>query len=313
MNIRAIDLNLFLVFQAVLEEGTTVRAAARLSITQSAVSNSLARLRRVVGDPLFVRNGRGLVPTPRAEEMRPAVAEAMQKLERALGDVFDPRTTTREFTIAGADHHQAADVPRVARAFARAMPRARLRVVSIDYLISSDGLASGAVDVVLAPEGTSGQGLFSTTLFREASGLFVRSTHRALRKRASLERLAALGHIDVHVTLGKPGDVNRMMSRKLLELGFDRRVAVIVPSFTTAALIAARTDYVAWLPEHAARVFGDAFGLARLRTALPRFDVGLSLVWHERTRADRAAAFFRELVVRELREGKKPVGRAREL
>ena len=302
MNISALDLNLFLVFRAVLEEGSTVGAARRLSITQSAGSNALARLRHAVGDPLFVRSGRGLVPTPRAEAMRPAVTEALRSLEGALGETFDPQATHRTFTIACADHHQAADVPRVANGFASALPRARLRVTSIDYLISSDGLASGTVDVVLAPEGTAGKGLHSTPLFREASGLFVRQGHPALRTRASFDRLAALGHIDVHVTLGEPGDVNRAVSDRLMDLGFDRRVAVVVPSFTTAAMIAARTDYVAWLPDHAARLFCEVLGLRPLRTPLPSFDVGCSLVWHERTHADPGAAFFRDLVVKELRE-----------
>ncbi|APR77306.1 Transcriptional regulator, LysR family protein [Minicystis rosea] len=302
MNISALDLNLFLVFRAVLEEGTTVGAARRLSVTQSAVSNALARLRHAVGDPLFVRNGRGLVPTPRAEEMRPAITEAIRKLEGVLGDAFDPRATTRTFTIACADHHQAADVPRVAHAFAGALPRARLRVVSVDYLLSSDGLASGTIDVLLAPEGTSGQGLHATPLFREVSELLVRAEHPVLRKRATFERLAELGHIDVHITLGEPGTVNRSVSGALLDLGFDRRIAVVTPSFTTAAMIAARTDYVAWLPEHAARLFGDVLGLRALRTPLPSFDIGCSLVWHERTHADPGAVFFRDLVLRELHE-----------
>lgn len=302
VNIAALDLNLFLVFKAVLEEGSTVRAAARLSVTQSAVSNALARLRHAVGDPLFVRNGRGLVPTPRAEEMRPSVVEALRTLEGVLGDSFDPRMTTRTFTIACADHHQAADMPRVAHAFASAMPRARLRIVSIDYMLSSDGLVSGTVCAALAPEGTSGQGLHSTPLFREASGLYVRAGHPALASHVSPTRLATLGHIDVHVTLGKPGDVNRAVGEKLIDLGFARRVDIVAPSFTTAAMIAARTDYVAWLPDHAARSLGVLLDLRALRTTLPTFEIGCDLVWHERTHADPGTAFFRDLVVRELRE-----------
>lgn len=305
MNIGAFDLNLFLVFQAVLEEGTTVRAAARLAISQSAVSNALSRLRHAVGDPLFVRSGRGLVPTPRALEMREPVAEALRALEGALGEVFDPRASARTFTIACADHHQAADLPRVAGAFAHAMPQARLRAVSIDYLIASNGLASGAVDVALAPESTSGQALFTTPLFREASGLFVRAGHPALGKRMTREHLSALGHIDVHVTLGEPGEVNRAVQRTLGALDAAMRSVVIVSSFTTAAMIAAHTDHVAWLPEHAARLFTELLGLRALRTDLPTFDAGCNLVWHERTHADAGAAFFRQLIVRTLRDPKR--------
>lgn len=305
MKISALDLNLFVVFQAVLEEGSTVRAAERLCVTQSAVSNALARLRHAVGDPLFVRNGRGLVPTPRAEAMRPKVIEALQALEGVLGDVFDPRTTTRTFTLACADNHQVADVPRVARAFALAMPRACLRVVSVDYMLSSDGLVSGTVDAAIVPEGIDGQGLRSTPLFREAAGLYVREGHPALGSRLSLEDLAKLGHIDVHVTLGRPGEVNRAVRDRILDLGFERHIEVIVPSFTTAAMVAARTDHVAWLPEHAARTFVELLGLRALETPLPSFDVGCDLVWHERTHEDPGAIFFRDVLVRALREEKR--------
>jgi DNA-binding transcriptional LysR family regulator len=306
MNISALDLNLFPVFNAVLEEGSTVRAAKRLAVTQSAVSNALARLRHAVGDPLFVRNGRGLVPTPRAEAMRPVVAEALRKLESAVGDAFDPRTTTRSFTIACADHHQAADVPQLARAFLAAMPRAQLRVVSVDYLLASDGLVAGTVDAAIAPDGTSGPGLHATPLFGESSGLYVRKGHPALGSRQSLQELQALGHIDVHLTLGKAGDANRAVANRLLDLGFVRRVDVVTPSFATAAMIATRTDCVAWLPTHAARLFQELLGLEELTSVLPVFEVGCSLVWHERTATDPGAACFRELVVRTLREAPSP-------
>ncbi|MFO0685496.1 MAG: LysR family transcriptional regulator [Sandaracinus sp.] len=302
MNISALDLNLFLVFRAVLEEGTTVRAAARLRVTQSAVSNALARLRHAVGDPLFVRSGRGLVPTPRAEELRPAVVEAITRLEHALGDHFDPRATTRTFTIAAADHHQAADLPKVAAALARTMPHACLRVVSVDYLIASDGLASGTVDVVLAPPGTEGPGLFATPLFGESTGLYVRAGHPALRRRATLEVLSGLGHIDIHLTLGRPGTVNRTIRTALGDLGFERRVTVVVPSFTTAASVAAQTDHVAWLPSHAAAHLGAALALRPLEHVLPPFVIPCGLAWHERTHTDRGASAFRALVLETLRD-----------
>lgn len=302
VNISGLDLNLFLVFQAVLEEGSTVRAAKRLSVTQSAVSNALARLRHALGDPLFVRSGRGLVATPRAEEIRPAIVEAIRKLEGVLGDAFDPATTTRSFTLACADHHQAADVPRLARALRARMPKVELRIASVDYLLASDGLATGTVDAVIAPDGTKGPGLYATPLFREASGLYVRAGHPALGKRLSLQKLAALGHIDVHLTLGRAGDANRAVSGKLLELGFVRRIDVVTPSFTTAAMIAAQTDSVAWLPSHAARLFQKLLRLKELSTVLPRLEVGCSLVWHERTHADPGARCFRDIVVRTLAE-----------
>jgi len=148
-HMSSLDLNLFLVFLAVIEEGSTVAAARRLALSQSAISNALGRLRHALGDPLFVRRGRGLVPTPRAEALRPVVSEALGRLAGVLHERFTAASSTRTFTLACADHHQAADVPRVAAAFARRMPSACLRVVSVDYLLATDGLASGAVDAAL--------------------------------------------------------------------------------------------------------------------------------------------------------------------
>src|SRR5580693_3705199 len=136
MNLSTLDLNLLLVLHAVLEERSATQAAERLNVTQSAVSNALARLRAVLGDPLVVRSGRGLVATPRAEELAPIVAQAIAYLEKAVdrGPSFVPRETTRTFTIAAADNHQTSEAPRIAAAFAKSLPHAELRMVSADFL-----------------------------------------------------------------------------------------------------------------------------------------------------------------------------------
>src|SRR6478672_13503565 len=108
VNLSAVDLNLFLVLHAVLEERSATRAAARLHVTQSAVSNALARLRVLLGDPLVVRSGRGLVPTPRAEELAPLLREIAERVALALDRRgFVPEQSTRTFTIGLADSYQA--------------------------------------------------------------------------------------------------------------------------------------------------------------------------------------------------------------
>src|SRR4051794_3639558 len=100
MNLSAVDLNLFLVLHAGLETGSATGAARQLHVTQSAVSNALARLRDVLGDPLLVRSGRGLVATPRCEALRPLITSAVAQLQAAVdGHQFDPVESTREFTL----------------------------------------------------------------------------------------------------------------------------------------------------------------------------------------------------------------------
>src|SRR5215510_12950666 len=128
MNIGAIDTNLLLVLHLVLQERSATRAARRLHLTQSAVSNALGRLRTRLGDRLVVRTGRGLAPTPRAEAMAPLLAAAFGELERAVGrEGFDASTCTRTFTFA--DSEEFSQLPRLARLFEERLPRATLDLV----------------------------------------------------------------------------------------------------------------------------------------------------------------------------------------
>src|ERR1700761_4218792 len=149
MNISEMDLNLFSVLDAVLSERSVTQAAKHLHVTQSAVSNSLARLREILSDPLVVRNGRTLTLTPRAELLAPMVSAGLNCLKSALQgtDRFVPGETNRTFTLAAADSQQVCDIPLIADRLSRQMPHAYLRVVSPDFLVSSDGLATGKIDV----------------------------------------------------------------------------------------------------------------------------------------------------------------------
>ena len=127
LSIQGLDLNLLLLLHTVLTERSVARAAARLHVTPSAVSNSLARLREVLGDPLFTRQGRGIAPTPRALELAPVLARTLAELDRAVSAApFDPARCDRTFTLALADVGQVAWVPGLTRALQREMPQARL-------------------------------------------------------------------------------------------------------------------------------------------------------------------------------------------
>src|SRR3954469_25621248 len=150
MSLSTLDLNLLLVLDTVLSERSVARAARRLHVTPSAISNGLARLRAALGDPLVVRSGRGIVPTPRAAALAPALKRALSELDQAIEkDAFDPATTTTRFTLALADVGQVAKLPQLVQRLVRDMPRARLRVVGIDTYVSSGGLQGTEVDVAL--------------------------------------------------------------------------------------------------------------------------------------------------------------------
>jgi DNA-binding transcriptional LysR family regulator len=303
VNLSSIDLNLFLVLHAVLDERSATRAAARLHVTQSAVSNALARLRQLLGDPLVVRKGRGLVPTPRAEELAPLLRDVAARLALALDRRgFVPEETTRTFTIGLADSHQACEVPRIARAFAARLPQAILRVVSADYLAATDGLASGDVDLAFAPVQTIQPGMHSSVLFEERGTLVVRKDHPLVRRRMTRQLFNALPHIDVHVVLGRPGTGHKVAQRHWEKTHVRRRTVLTVPYFLTAAMTAAQTDCVAALPDRLAELCIGLLPLKKVEATFPLPRLTTAMVWHERTDADPGATFFRQVVADAVRD-----------
>lgn len=305
MNLAAIDLNLFLVLHAVLESGSATGAARQLNVTQSAVSNALARLRDVLGDPLVVRNGRGLVPTPRCEELRPFIAAAVGQLQAALEGSrgFDPQASTRQFTLACADHHGLSDIPAIIALFSRRMPKASLRIVSIDYLINSDGLASGDVDGLLGPPEASGPGCFADPLYTEDAVLLARGDHPRIRgKTMTKELFNTSKHIDLHIAGGRPGIGHGLYVRFLKKHGLVRNVGLSVPHFSAAAMAAARTDLIAGMPRRVARMFCEMLPLRTIEMPFEPPPMVTSLIWHTRTDADPGARYFRELVIKVLRD-----------
>jgi DNA-binding transcriptional LysR family regulator len=299
MNLSALDLNLFVVLHAVLEERSATLAARRLNVTQSAVSNALARLRSALSDPLVVRSGRGLVATPRAEELAPLLAQAMAQLELAIdrGKAFIPAETTRAFTIALADNHQTSEGARIAAACAERLPRAALRFVSTDFLAATDGLATGEVDAAFAPSAMEAPGLRKAHVFEESACLVVRRDHPKVRGKITPKLFNELPHVDIEVVLGKKGVGHRLAEQHWKRAGLTRRIAVTVPYFTTAALIAAKTDCIAGVPSRVAETLCRGLPIKIAKATFPLPTMSLSLVWHERTDADPAARYFRQVVI----------------
>ncbi len=300
MNLSTLDLNLLLTLHAVLAERSVARAAERLHVTSPAVSNALARLRDALGDPLFVRKGRGLTPTPRALELEPTLAATFGSLERALSNApFDPATTTRTFTLALSDTDQLASLSAIARAVARELPRARLVIVSIDTLISSGGLEGSTIDAALGPAEPL-DGIHARALYEDEAVFIVRKGHPRVRRSLSAARFNAEGHVDVHLVLGKAGAVHRAAEDAFARFGLSRRVSVTVPTFASAAMVVAATDLLAGMPRRVAAMLARSLPLALLKPPMPPLRFPMMLLWHERTARDPAASYFRDLVARAL-------------
>lgn len=308
----ALDLNLFLVLHTVLEEGSATRAARRLHVTQSAVSNALARLREAFADPLVVRSGRGLVPTPRAREIAPHLAAAIAQLEQAVrGSGFDPARTTRTFAIACSDNHQLSEMPKVARLFAERMPEATLRVVSVEYAIASGGLAQGELEAILGPEGAAGPGERFEPLFEERAAVVARRGNREVGAAIDRARFNELPWVDVHLALGRGGVGNRMAFEAMAAAGLQPRVRLQVPSFMAAAAVVAQGDAIAGMPHRFAEAASALLPLRIVASPLPPMPMVMGLIWHERTDADEGSRCFRALVAEALRAPDAPRERRR--
>lgn len=286
------DLNLLVVLDVLLAEGSVVGAARRLRLSPSAMSRALARLRETLGDPLLVRAGRGLVPTPRALELRGRVSQVVQSAEAVLrpAESLDLRRLVRSFTLRTADGFVESFGPAlIARVFAEA-PGVQLRFVpkpdkeSTSLRDGSVDLETGVIDPNTGPE------LRSQALFRDRFIGVVRSGHALSRGKVTPKRYAA----GRHVVFSRRGIAKGHIDETLATLGLAREVVTIVEGFATALALARASDLIATVPErHTERLRGGMFSFA-LPFAPPAFTV--SLLWHPRLEADLAHRWLRDCV-----------------
>lgn len=294
MSISSLDLNLLLVLHAVLAERSVARAAQQLHVTPSAVSNALARLRGVLGDPLVTRKGRGIVPTPRALELAPVLERTIQDLERAFESrPFDAASTTRLLTVAMGEAVQIAWLPRIATLMQKEMPHARLRVVGIDSLVSLGDLSGSEVDLHVGVQGR-GPGMHAEAMLEERLILVAGSTRRAPVGRLSLARLNGLRHVTVQMVPNR--SFRDPVSAAYERAGIERQVVLAVPTFTAAASVAASSDLVATLPASFVAARGKQLGVHAVKAPVPDQSVSICLCWHQRTQTDPALIALRSLM-----------------
>jgi DNA-binding transcriptional LysR family regulator len=300
VNLANIDLNLFHVLHTVLEERSATGAARRLNVTQSAVSNALARLRQLVDDPIVVRSARGLVPTPRAEKLAPLVAAALTQLRAAVAPDpgFDPSTSTQCFTLSCSDAEGAALIPRLSEVFAKRMPHASMRVVTLEHMLASGGLARGEIDAAIGLQSVVPPDCRSTPLYVDDIVAIVRKGHPTIRgETLSLEQYFATSHVVIALFGGRESTVKKSIDKVLAKYGQRPKIALSLPQFGMVALATARTDYIGGVPRRFAEALAEHLPIRIFEAPIPMPKIPIALVWHERTDRDPAASFFRRAVV----------------
>ncbi|WP_445143489.1 LysR family transcriptional regulator [Dyella sp. Tek66A03] len=290
---KTYDLNLLRTLDALLAAGSVTGAAERLHLSVPATSHALARLRELTGDPLLVRAGRRLVPTPRAVALREPVA---QWIAQAAGLVEAPRendlaATERTFVVRAPDGFAIAFGAALGAALAVEMPRAQLLFVTETH-DDLGALRDGRIDLDIGTFKPRDPEIEIIDLYPQALIAVVRAGHPFAARPATPRRYVAQTHVDVQRRPGAPSPVDDALAA----LGLARRVVVTVANASAAPVIAARSDFVATLSERLARAMAPGLGLVVVPLPfLPRGET-VVMAWHPRHTADPAHAWLRRQV-----------------
>jgi DNA-binding transcriptional LysR family regulator len=297
MHMAGIDLNLLLVFDALVEEGSVTRAARRIGLSQPATSHALGRLRTLFSDPLLVRRGSKMFPTARALELADHVRAGLRCLERALVEpvAFDPRTSDRTFTVATTDYVAFVLLPALVERLRRDAPGVGLHMVPYPRRELVSTMAASNVDLAIGigkSVPSSSPSLQREDLFIESYVCLVREGHPKVGKRLTRSIFTALDHLLVAPQGGASGVVDTALEA----LGERRRVTCLVPHFLVAPLVVARSDLIVTLAERVVRALALPLGLRVFPppVSLPGFVV--AQVWGRRTQEDAGHRWLRELV-----------------
>lgn len=286
------DLNLLVALDALLTEGSIARAAKRLRLSPSAMSRTMARLRATTGDPLLVRAGRNLVPSPRALELKAQVGPLVAQATRLLNPTerLNPQNVRRTFTLRTSDgfvenfgatllSQLGADAPGITLHFVQKVTRdgALLRDGTVD-------LETGVVGSALSPE------IRTQALFRDRLVGVVRKGHALSRGKITTARYLATSHILISRGESEKGPVDV----DLAALGLERRIGTVLTGFSAALMLVRSTDLVATVPErHTANLRA---GLHTFALPFPTRPLTVSLLWHPRMEADPAHCWLRKRI-----------------
>ncbi|KAA1183953.1 LysR family transcriptional regulator [Rhizobium tropici] len=293
---KKIDLNLLIALDVLLEECSVLAAAKRLGLSPSATSRTLARLRDATGDPILVQAGRSLVPTPHAEQLAGRLHALVQEAQSVLTPVLvpvDPGELERVFTIRANEGFVALFAPAIIAVVAKEAPRVRLHFAPKPDKDTAP-LRQGTIDLDIGTTGSSAPEVRSHLLFRDRFIGVVRSNHPLLDEPVTPERYVSHGH----VVTSRRGLWHGPVDDALLELGLQRDILAVVPSFSDALNVARHSDLIALVPS---LCLGDVDSREkRLQSfALPVStpEVTISAMWHPRLDADPEHRWLRQKLI----------------
>lgn len=303
INIRNIDLNLLVAFDTLYDTRNVTRAADRLALTQPTVSGMLTRLRKLFGDPLFVRTQHGVIPTSRADDLAEPIKTMLTDIEALITPIdFDPASAEITFSISANDYMQHSLIVPLIRSLRKAAPGIRLAILPADISGLLDKMARGSIDLaVTIPEFTD-PNLPRSLLYTERYVCAARKGHPLTDKKLSLGDFCRFDHLIVSPTGGSfegPAD------QALAELGAKRRVSVSLPSFHVLLETLRTDDFFALVPERL--LFGKMAGLRLFESPITVPDFDVIATWHRRVDRNPAHRWLRSrlaAVAEEMSQGK---------
>jgi DNA-binding transcriptional LysR family regulator len=292
--LTAIDLNLLLIFEAILKEGSVSRAADRLNLTQSAVSHSLARLRGLMNDPLFVRGRRGMEPTVFAESIGTRVTDVLDEVRNIFTPEreFDPGESRRRFTMGMTDYLGFVIMPPLAERLSAAAPHVRMVTLPTHAHACTPLLERGELDLYVGrvpPDAPTY--LASSPLYKDELICVARADHPAFRKKLNREGFLAQAHLNIS-PWGAPGYVDDRLASHAAR----RRIALSVGDFLVAPAILERSDLIAVLPRRIAEPMQKRFALALQASPFDFGESEIGLTWHRRLDGDPGLAWLKDQI-----------------
>ncbi len=292
MNLRTFDLNLLLIFDAIYAERSISKAAERLSLSQPAVSNSLARLRDRLDDPLFRRTAEGMVPTARARALAEPVRQALDLIGSGLQSrhTFDYSRAKRTFVIAVEDYGEAVILPRFVDWLAQVAPDIRIKILPEAGGRLREELKTGQVDLALDYFVLRHTEYQSHRVMTDSLLSLTRPDHPGVGEKLTLEAFLQLRHVALIPRNSAQPMIDVALSRQHLE----RHIAVEVPHFLSMPIMVQTTNMICTLPKRMAVFYADQFRLKTHITPVSTPNFPIYLIWHQSVTEDAGHRWLRE-------------------
>ncbi len=294
MNSSGWNLNLLRVFAAIYEERTLTRAAAKVGLSQPALSHALKRLREALDDELFVRQSGVYVPTRKSEALAQPILKALEALGSALekNQSFDPRTASKTFRLAVSDVATHTILPALGQYIHEQAPGVLCVVSQISYQHYEKQLQTGEIDVAIILRRPHHTDINEEILFEESVAFIARNGHPKIKTLSKLDGFVSVDHVIVNL-LGEP---NTWLDEKLAELGKSRNVKLVVPYFGAVPEIVSKTDLVGVLPRRLAKRATKEYPVTLFPPPFDFPSVHFTMCWHARRQRDLGLRWFRSAI-----------------